>query len=74
VDEKTYRPQADWGRVKGKGMGDFHPIAWYHAYDGGRAFYTALGHIPATYGDSAFMHHVYGGIYWAATGNGFTAE
>ena len=24
-------------------MGD-HPISWCHEYDGGRAFYTALGH------------------------------
>jgi type 1 glutamine amidotransferase len=23
--------------------------------------------------DANFLHHVYGGIYWAATGNGFTA-
>jgi type 1 glutamine amidotransferase len=75
VDEKTYQPRANWGeRAKGEGMGDFHPISWYHEYDGGRAFYTALGHLPATYGDANFMHHVYGGIYWAATGNGFKAE
>ncbi len=74
VDEKTYKPAADWGAKKGKGMGDFHPVAWYHEYDGGRAFYTALGHLPGTYGDANFMHHVYGGIYWAATGNGFRAE
>lgn len=26
-------------------MGDFHPIAWYQEYDGGRSFYTSLGHI-----------------------------
>jgi len=74
VDESTYKPTADWGTKQGKGMGDFHPIAWYHNYDGGRAFYTALGHIPATYSDANFMHHIYGGIYWAATGNGFRAE
>ena len=74
VDEKTYQPAADWGTKQGKGMGAFHPISWYHDYDGGRAFYTALGHLPATYGDAAFMHHVYGGIYWAATGNGFKAD
>ena len=75
VDEKTYKPHADWGpRAKGEGMGDFHPVAWYHEYDGGRAFYTALGHLPATYSDPNFMHHIYGGIYWAATGNGFVAE
>ena len=74
VDEKTYKPAANWGTKSGKGMGDFHPISWYHEYDGGRAFYTELGHLPATYSDAAFMHHVYGGIYWAATGNGFRAE
>ena len=74
LDEKTYKPAANWGVKKGEGMGDFHPIAWYQNYDGGRSFYTALGHLPATYSDSNFMHHIYGGIYWAATGNGFTAE
>jgi uncharacterized protein len=74
VDEKTYKPYAKWGPKEGKGMGNFHPIAWYHEYDGGRAFYTGLGHLPATFTDTNFLHHVYGGIYWAATGNGFTAN
>ena len=74
VDKKTYKPAAKWADKEGKGMGDFHPISWYHEYDGGRAFYTALGHLSATYSDAAFMHHVYGGIYWAATGNGFKAD
>lgn len=73
VDEKTYAPETDWGAKKGHGMGEFHPVSWYKEYDGGRAFYTALGHLPATYSDADFMHHVFGGIYWAATGNGFDA-
>lgn len=74
VDEDSYSPAANWGSKQGDGMGDFHPVSWFHNYDGGRAFYTALGHLPATYGDADFMHHVFGGIYWAATGNGFKAE
>jgi type 1 glutamine amidotransferase len=74
VDESTYDPRANWGAKKGEGMGDFHPISWYHEYDGGRAFQTAMGHLPATYSDPVFLHHVYGGIYWAATGKGFKAE
>lgn len=74
VDETTFDPAADWGSKKGNGMGVFHPIAWYHDYDGGRAFYSALGHLSATYKDDAFLHHIYGGIYWAATGKGFRAE
>jgi hypothetical protein len=74
VDESTYRPEADWGAKKGKGMGRFHPISWYQEYDGGRAFYTGLGHMAATYRDPAFLHHLYGGIWWAATGRGYQAE
>jgi type 1 glutamine amidotransferase len=72
IDENTYAPAADWGHVAGKGMGDLHPMAWYHEYDGGRAFYTALGHMPATYSDRLFLEHVYGGLYWAATGKGLS--
>ena len=74
VDESTYKPETDWGEKKGKGMGAFHPVAWYHEYDGGRAFYTGLGHMAATYRDPVFLHHLYGGIYWAATGKGFRAD
>ena len=74
VDESTYDTHANWGSKQGDGMGEFHPIAWFHEYDGGRVFYTALGHLPATYSDSSFLHHMYGGIYWAATGKGFRAE
>jgi uncharacterized protein len=70
VDEKSYNPYAKWGENEGKGMGNFHPVSWYHPYDGGRAFYTALGHIPLTFSDQIFQNHIYGGIYWAATGKG----
>jgi len=70
VDEKTYDPNVKWGENVGKGMGAFHPIAWYHNYDGGRAFYTGLGHISLAYTDQTFLDHLYGGIYWAATGKG----
>lgn len=70
VDETTFDPKADWGHVAGTGMGKFHPMAWYHHYDGGRAFYTGLGHMPSTFSDNVFLEHVYGGIYWAATGKG----
>jgi len=69
VDEETYNPKADWGaRAKGVGMGKVHPLAWYHNYDGGRAFYTALGHLPTNFSEPAFLDHLYAGIFWAATG------
>src|SRR5215216_1340677 len=45
VDETTYSPKANWGAKKSDGMGQLHPLSWYHNFDGGRSFYTALGHI-----------------------------
>jgi len=68
VDETTYNPKVDWGAKKSDGMGAFHPLAWYHNFDGGRSFYTALGHIPANFSDPALLNHIYAGILWAATG------
>jgi type 1 glutamine amidotransferase len=74
VDESSYKPKEKSVLKDGKGAAGFHPISWYQSYDGGRAFYTALGHIPASYTDQVFLHHLYGGIYWVATGKGFKAE
>ena len=68
VDETTYNPKVQWGNNKSDGMGAVHPLAWYHNYDGGRAFYTALGHLPTNFDDPAFRNHLYAGILWAATG------
>jgi type 1 glutamine amidotransferase len=68
VDESTYNPKVQWADKKGEGMGKLHPVAWYHTYDGGRSFYTALGHMPTDFSDPAFLNHLYAGIFWAATG------
>jgi type 1 glutamine amidotransferase len=47
-------------------MGNDHPIAWYHEYDGGRAWYTAGGHTDASFSEPAFLEHLLGGIRYAA--------
>ena len=70
IDESYYEVQPPWGNRTTEGMGEFHPVAWYHEFDGGRSFYTALGHMPETFSDVMFLEHIYGGIYWAATGKG----
>lgn len=57
INESTYR---------GGRMGADHPMAWYHDYDGGRAWYTALGHTVGTYKEPLFLQHILGGITWAA--------
>ena len=44
--------------------GNYHPITWYHAYDGGKAFYTGLGHWEKTYGDARFITLLKKGIQY----------
>jgi type 1 glutamine amidotransferase len=46
-------------------MGD-HPIAWFHEYDGGRAWYTAGGHTAESFSEPLFLTHLLGGIRYAA--------
>lgn len=55
LDERSY--------VGGKN-GDQHPIAWFHEFGGGRAFYTGLGHTVEAYDDADFRQHLLGGIKW----------
>jgi cytochrome c len=46
--------------------GTDHPIAWCHRYDGGRSWYTALGHTQASYTEPLFLSHISAGIQIAA--------
>jgi cytochrome c len=53
IDESTY---------EGGTNGDPHPMSWYHAYDGGRAWYTAGGHTNETFEEPLFLTHLWGGL------------
>jgi cytochrome c len=57
VDESTYT---------GGTMGEGHPIAWCSNFDGGRTFYTAIGHMASHYQDPLYRGHILGAIEWAA--------
>lgn len=57
LDETTYQ---------GGEMGSDHPIAWCHEYEGGRSWYTGLGHNQKLYDDTVFQQHILGGILYAA--------
>ncbi len=48
---------------------DRYPIAWYQAFDGGRQFYTSLGHRIEHYQDPVFLRHVLGGLRWVVNGD-----
>jgi type 1 glutamine amidotransferase len=48
----------------GKRFGDALPLAWYQEYDGGREFFTALGHRKEDYSNPILYRHILGGILW----------
>jgi type 1 glutamine amidotransferase len=58
LDEATYH---------GGNMGADHPLAWYHEFDGGRAWYTGMGHTSDSYQDPLFLRHLWSGIAYAAS-------
>src|SRR5215469_4113538 len=57
LDESTY---------SGGAMGTDHPIAWCQNIDGGRSWYTAMGHTKESYAEPLFRLHLLGGIESAA--------
>ncbi|MFC3812169.1 ThuA domain-containing protein [Lacihabitans lacunae] len=59
LDEKSYQ---------GGKNGDNHPISWYHEFNGGRSFYTGMGHTDETFSEPLFLNHLWAGIKYAATG------
>lgn len=56
LDENTY---------EGGTNGEYHPIAWYKDFDGGRAFYTGSGHTDESFSDPMYLQHLMGGIRYA---------
>lgn len=47
-------------------MGDDHPIAWARRLGKGRAFYSAIGHVPDVYADPNHKALLLRGITWAS--------
>lgn len=60
IDEKSY--------IGGKN-GDNHPMSWYQEFNGGRSFYTAMGHTDETYSEPLFLNHIWAGINYTAGGD-----
>jgi cytochrome c len=50
---------------KGGENGNNHPISWWHDFDGGRSFYTGLGHTNASFREAAFLEHIAMGLKYA---------
>jgi type 1 glutamine amidotransferase len=60
IDENSYT---------GGENGEMHPMSWYHEFDGGRGFYTALGHDNTSYNDPLYLQHILGGIKYVMGAN-----
>jgi glucose/arabinose dehydrogenase len=60
LDETSYR---------GGTHGASHPITWRHEFDGGRSWYTALGHTEESFADPVYLGLLAAGIRYAV-GNG----
>jgi type 1 glutamine amidotransferase len=56
IDENSYT---------GGKNGNFHPMSWWHDFEGGRIFYTELGHTSESYKDPLYLQHLLGGIKYA---------
>ncbi len=61
LDESTY---------EGGTMHGDHPISWCHEFDGGRSWYTAMGHTAESFHDPLLLFHILGGIEYAAGTDG----
>lgn len=58
LDETSYSPGTST-------MGGEHPMTWLHEYEGGRSFYTALGHTKESYSEPLFLEMLTHAIEWA---------
>ena len=63
VDEDSYDEQDGTPTTT-----DDHPVMWCQDLEGGRSFYTGLGHNPATFANANVRSNLAGAIKWSAAG------
>lgn len=64
VDLRTLE-DGDKDKYPDRVYGDYFPLCWCQEFEGGRQWYTALGHDIMHYEDENFIRHLTGGIAWA---------
>ena len=68
LDETTYRPIGADGMDLRMPRG--HPIAWSNCIGRGRMFYSAVGHLPASYNDNVYERLLEDSVHWASERSG----
>jgi cytochrome c len=61
LDEATYTDG---------GMGADHPIAWCHDHEGGRSWYTGMGHTNESFSEPLFLAHLSAGVRYVTGQSG----
>ncbi len=60
IDESSYQ---------GGRNGKDHPMSWFQEFDGGRSFYTAMGHTDASFSEPLFLNHIWAGLHYVMGGD-----
>lgn len=68
VHDLTSLDQSDSEKIKANAgtFSTLYPAAWYHHYDGGYVWITALGHDKKDYEDPMFVKHIFQGLQFVA--------
>lgn len=63
-------PDFKHSRPMSNTFGTLFPSVWCNEFDGGRQWYTALGHKKENYSDPLFISHIVGGLQWVLVERG----
>ena len=65
IDETSYDPVREYFKTRGgKPMGKDHPVSWIREFEGGRFFYTELGHEVKSLDTKFGQQHLMEGLRW----------
>ncbi|MFZ4507542.1 MAG: ThuA domain-containing protein, partial [Fimbriimonas sp.] len=56
----------DTTTYQGHKMGPNHPFMWCHSFEGGRGFYTGMGHTKETYSEPKYREMIKQAVFWVA--------
>jgi cytochrome c len=68
-DDLNVLYKLDESSYEGGENGEDHPWAWWHDFDGGRSFYTGMGHTDESWSEPEFLAHLTSGIKYAIGNN-----
>lgn len=65
-DISSIKENDDGKNIKPDVFGNRYPAAWCHEFDGGKVWYTALGHSKEDYSDPTYLAHLLEGLKWVS--------